>query len=47
MSNKHDTDRRHYIQKMKFKVQNWPEYDAGLRQRGCLTLWVENIALAQ
>jgi hypothetical protein len=25
---------------MKFKVTNWAEYDAGLRQRGSLTLWV-------
>ena len=25
---------------MNFKVTNWAEYDAGLRQRGSLTLWV-------
>jgi hypothetical protein len=25
---------------MKFKVTNWAEYDAGLRQRGSLTLWI-------
>jgi hypothetical protein len=30
--------RRHHIGKMKFKVTNWVEYDAGLRQRGSLTL---------
>src|ERR1035438_345234 len=26
--------------KMKFSVKNWAEYDAGLRRRGSLTLWV-------
>ena len=47
MPNKHNTNRRHHIPKMKFKVQNWPEYEAGLRRRGSLTLWIENAALAQ
>ncbi len=28
-----------------FKVQNWPEYEAGLRRRGSLTLWIEDEAL--
>ncbi len=40
MPNKHNTERRHHIAKMKFKVTNWVEYDAGLRRRGSLTLWV-------
>ena len=26
--------------KMKFRVKNWAQYDAGLRRRGSLTLWV-------
>src|ERR1035437_6245836 len=26
--------------KMKFSVKNWAEYDAGLRHRGSLTLWI-------
>jgi hypothetical protein len=26
-------------------VQNWPEYEAGLRRRGSLTLWIEDTAL--
>jgi hypothetical protein len=30
--------RRHRIGKMKFKVANWAEYEAGLRRRGRLTL---------
>jgi hypothetical protein len=28
---KHNASRRHRIGKMKFKVTNWPEYEAGLR----------------
>jgi len=40
MPNKHNADRRHHIPKMKFQVTNWAEYEAGLRRRGSLTLWV-------
>jgi hypothetical protein len=40
MPNKHNTSRRHHIPKMQFHVKNWAEYDAGLRRRGSLTLWV-------
>jgi hypothetical protein len=40
MPNKHNAPRRHHIPKMKFQVKNWAEYDAGLRRRGSLTLWV-------
>jgi hypothetical protein len=42
MPHKHNADRRHHIPKMAFKVQNWPEYEAGLRRRGSLTLWIED-----
>jgi transposase len=45
MPYKHNEDRRHHIPKMAFKVQNWPEYEAGLRRRGSLTLWIEDAAL--
>jgi hypothetical protein len=31
---------------MKFKVTNWAEYEAGLRRRGSLTLWITPEALA-
>ena len=47
MPNKHNDARRHHIQKMKFKVRNWAEYDAGLRQRGGLTLWVTEEAISE
>jgi hypothetical protein len=30
---------------MSFKVKNWPEYEAALRRRGSLTLWIEDGAL--
>jgi transposase len=30
---------------MTFKVGNWPAYEAGLRRRGSLTLWIEDAAL--
>ena len=45
MPHKHNADRRHHIPKMTFKVQNWPAYEAGLRRRGSLTLWIEDAAL--
>ncbi len=45
MPHKHDADRRHHIPKMSFKAQNWPAYEAGLRRRGSLTLWIEDVAL--
>jgi hypothetical protein len=45
MAHKHHTDRRHHIPKMSVKVQNWPAYEAGLRRRGSLTLWIEHAAL--
>jgi hypothetical protein len=44
MAHKHNADRGHHIPKMSFKVQNWPEYEAGLRRRGSLTLWIEDVA---
>jgi hypothetical protein len=40
MPNKFNSSRRHHLPKMKFRVMNWAEYDAGLRRRGSLTLWL-------
>ena len=40
MPNKHNSSRHHHIPKMKFRVKNWAEYDAGLRRRDHLTLWI-------
>src|SRR5215217_4186174 len=39
-------DRRHHIPKQKHKVTNWAEYDAALRQRGSLTVWFTEEAVA-
>ena len=39
-------DRRHHIPKPKHKVVNWAEYDAALRQRGSLTVWFTEEAIA-
>jgi len=39
-------DRRHHIPKPKHKVANWAEYDAALRQRGSLTVWFTEAAVA-
>jgi transposase len=38
--------RRHKIPKAKYRVTNWPDYDAALVRRGSLTLWVTEEALA-
>ena len=38
-------DHRHHIPKQKHKVMNWREYDAGLRQRGSLTVWFTDEAV--
>src|SRR5271166_5853766 len=34
----HDS-RRHKFPKARYRVTNWPEYDAALLRRGSLTLW--------
>ena len=47
MPNKHNDSRRHHIEKMSFKVKNWPEYEAGLRRRGSLTLWIDDAVLGR
>jgi len=46
MPNKHNAKRRHHIAKMKYSVRNWREYDAALRARGSLTMWVTPDAMA-
>jgi hypothetical protein len=47
MPDKHNADRRHHVPTMAHRVTNWPEYEAGLRSRGSLTLWITPEALAQ
>src|SRR5437763_8613688 len=38
--------RRHHIPKQRHRVTNWAEYDAALRQRGSLTIWFTDAAIA-
>ncbi len=38
--------RRRRIPRARYRVQNWPEYDRALQQRGSLTVWVTPEALA-
>jgi hypothetical protein len=38
--------RRHRIPKQQYPVTNWAEYDAALRQRGSLTVWFSEEAIA-
>src|SRR4051794_26897743 len=38
--------RRHRIPKQRHRVTNWAEYDAALRQRGSLTVWFSEAAIA-
>jgi hypothetical protein len=38
--------RRHRIPKQQYRVTNWAEYDASLRQRGNLTVWFSEEAIA-
>jgi hypothetical protein len=37
---------RHRIPKQRYRVTNWAEYDASLRQRGSLTIWFTTEAIA-
>ncbi|MDQ2805269.1 MAG: IS5/IS1182 family transposase, partial [Pseudomonadota bacterium] len=42
---KHNATRRHRIPKARYRVRNWPAYEAGLKRRGDLTLWIDEAAL--
>src|SRR3954452_14922909 len=43
---KANADRRHRIPKQRRRIANWAEYDAALRQRGSLTVWFTEEAIA-
>ena len=45
MPHKFNADRRDKIPKQKYRVTNWAEYNEGLRQRGDLTVWINDDAL--
>src|SRR3954471_24969042 len=46
MPHKSNAARRHRIPKTRYKVMNWRDYEAGLRQRGSLTIWFTDEAIA-
>jgi len=46
MPHKSNAARRDKIPKQKYRVTNWSEYNEGLRQRGDLTVWISEDALA-
>ena len=46
MPYKANEPRRHKIPKARYKIENWVEYDAALRRRGSLTVWVTPEAIA-
>ena len=37
---------RHHIPRQKFRVTNWRDYEAALRNRGSLTIWFTAEAIA-
>jgi hypothetical protein len=43
---KHHAEHRHHIPKPRYRVTNWPAYDAALRRRGSLTVWFTDEAIA-
>ncbi len=46
MPHKYNADRRHRIPRTRYRVATWPAYEAGLRQRGSLTIWFTEEAIA-
>ena len=42
---KANSDRRHRVPKQRHRFTNWAEYDAGLRSRDSLTIWLSNQAV--
>ena len=43
---KHHAEHRHHIPRPRYRVTNRPEYEAALRQRGSLTVWFTDEAIA-
>jgi hypothetical protein len=46
MPYKYNESRRHKIPRARYRVTNWPEYDAALVQRGSITVWFTEKAVA-
>ena len=46
MPYKFNERRRHKIPRARYRVANWPDYDAALVRRGSLTIWFTEEAVA-
>jgi hypothetical protein len=46
MPHKYNANRRHHIARPKRRVTNWAAYNEALRQRGSLTVWFTDDAIA-
>ena len=46
MPHKYNAARRHHIARPKRRVTNWADYNEALRQRGSLTVWFTDEAIA-
>jgi len=46
MPYKYNESRRHKIPKARYRVTNWPEYEAALIRRGSVTVWLTEEAVA-
>ena len=46
MPYKFNESRRRKVPKTRYRVTNWPEYDAALVQRGSITVWFTDAAVA-
>jgi hypothetical protein len=46
MPYKFNESRRHKIPKARYRVTNWPEYDAALVRRGSISIWFIEEAVA-
>src|ERR1700756_3385591 len=47
MPYKFNEPRRHGNPTTKYRVTNWPDYDAALSRRGALTVWFTDEAIAE
>lgn len=47
MPYKYNESRRHKIEKSRYKVTNWHDYNNGLRRRGDITIWFTKAAIAE
>jgi hypothetical protein len=46
MPSKFNEGRRHKFPRARYRVTNWPDYDAALVRRGELTVWLTEEAIA-